>query len=623
MVNPLSSENIKITDNIAKDERDEDIQNFRNNVYDYNISESKEDKNKCIDNCDNDNIYKYEYNNKCFNACPNGTYLLVRDEEYFCFNNTPKGYYLDLEKEEYKECFNTCKECYGEGNEITNNCIECIPNFTLYNNNMNISNCYEKCDNYYYFDENNIFHCTETCPEKYNKLIEEQNRCISNCENDNIYKYEYDNKCYISSPNGTFVNQSTNDNIIVEDSDNANNTICCLNDNQNLIREKIESIINEIKSIYANKLNNNTEEKSDKNQIAEYYKKIADNIENIFMSDKYDKSHLVKGYDEIFKIDKMIVALTTQNNQRNNLYNNMSSIDLGKCEKLLKNYYNISYNDTLYMIKIDFIQDGLNITKVEFNIYHKLSGNKLEKLNKSICENNLIYLSVPIVIAEELDKLNTSSGYFNDICYTSTSDCGTDITMKDRQKKLINSNKIVCQENCDFSEYNHTSHRANCSCKVKESSIFDYMNINKTKLFENFANFENISNINILKCYDNLFDIIGIINNIGFYVISLIIIYHIISFFVFHLRQSDTIKETINNIYKEKKADLNTIKFSKNQKGSDRKKIDNIIETNNNNDKSIENSQKIRAKKRKKKKYKKSNNNIKINENKVENIKFF
>ena len=49
-----------------------------------------------------------------------------------------------------------------------------------------------------------------------------------------------------------------------------NGNICCLNENPNLIREKIESIINEIKSIYANKLNNNTEEKSDKNQIAEY-----------------------------------------------------------------------------------------------------------------------------------------------------------------------------------------------------------------------------------------------------------------------------------------------------------------------------------------------------------------
>ena len=51
--------------------------------------------------------------------------------------------------------------------------------------------------------------------------------------------------------------------------------------------------------------------------------------------------------------------------------------------------------------------------------------------------------------------------------------------------------------------------------------------------------------------------------------------------------------------YKEKKAKLNTIKFTKNKKGSDRNKIDNIIETNNNNDKSIKNRQKIRAKKRK------------------------
>ena len=143
------------------------------------------------------------------------------------------------------------------------------------------------------------------------------------------------------------------------------------------------------------------------------------------------------------------------------------------------------------MIKIDFEQEDLDITKVEFDVYYKSPENKLEKLNKSICDNSLIYISVPIVIDEDLDKVNTSSGYFNDICYTSTSDCGTDITMKDRQKELINSNKIICQENCDFSEYNYTSHRANCSCKVKESSFFDYININKTKLFENFANFKN------------------------------------------------------------------------------------------------------------------------------------
>ena len=169
----------------------------------------------------------------------------------------------------------------------------------------------------------------------------------------------------------------------------------------------------------------------------------------------------------------------------------MSSIDLGKCEKVLKDYYNISYNDTLYMKKIDFKQEGLDITKVEFDVYYKSPENKLEKLNKSICKNNSIYLSVPIVINKDIDKLNTSSGYFNDICYASTSNSGTDITLKDRQKELIESKNIVCQENCEFSDHNYTTHRANCSCKVKESSVLDYMNINKTKLFENFANFKN------------------------------------------------------------------------------------------------------------------------------------
>ena len=184
------------------------------------------------------------------------------------------------------------------------------------------------------------------------------------------------------------------------------------------------------------------------------------------------------------------------------------------------------------MKKIDFEQEGLDITKVEFEVYYKTSDNKLVKLNKSICDNSLIYLSVPIIITENLDKLNTSSGYFNDICYASTTDSGTDITLKDRQKELIESKNIVCQENCEFSEYNYTTHRANCSCKVEESSIWDYMNIDKTKLFENFANFKNIANVNILKCYDNLLDKKGIIKNVGFYVISFIIIYHIVIHYI-------------------------------------------------------------------------------------------
>ena len=63
----------------------------------------------------------------------------------------------------------------------------------------------------------------------------------------------------------------------------------------------------------------------------------------------------------------------------------MTSIDLGQCETLLRNYYNISDDKLLYMKKIDVTQEGLKIPKVEFDIYCKLNGSNLIKLNKTIC----------------------------------------------------------------------------------------------------------------------------------------------------------------------------------------------------------------------------------------------
>ena len=40
-----------------------------------NIMENVSNNGSCIDKCENDNIYKYEYNGKCYENCSNG-YLL-------------------------------------------------------------------------------------------------------------------------------------------------------------------------------------------------------------------------------------------------------------------------------------------------------------------------------------------------------------------------------------------------------------------------------------------------------------------------------------------------------------------------------------------------------------------
>ena len=141
------------------------------------------------------------------------------------------------------------------------------------------------------------------------------------------------------------------------------------------------------------------------------------------------------------------------------------------------------------------------------------------------------------------------SGYYSDVCYTTTSEDGTDISLKDRKSDFVNKDKIICQEGCIFSEYDYESHVAKCKCNVKESppSIAD-MKIDKDKLLENFKDIKNIVNFEFLKCYKRLFCKEGIINNYGCYLILIIIFFHILSIFIFCASNFSLIEKKIINI---------------------------------------------------------------------------
>ena len=47
----------------------------------------------------------------------------------------------------------------------------------------------------------------------------------------------------------------------------------------------------------------------------------------------------------------MIITLTTLENQKNNINNNMTKLDLSECEILLRKEYNIANSEKLYMKK--------------------------------------------------------------------------------------------------------------------------------------------------------------------------------------------------------------------------------------------------------------------------------
>ena len=514
--------------------------------------------NDCIESCDNNQQYKYQYNGKCYENCSNG-YLLDNENsitnickceldkclycppvalskglctkcnndyyqmendpsnigEYFNCYTKPKGYYLDGKDLLYKKCYFTCDECEIKGDIITHNCLKCNSNYSIGIVKNNYTNCYEN---------------------------------------------------------------------------SLETTIIIKKDIKNIIKDIIKS-------------NNETEIKLNKEEEIKYYDLILDNIENSFISEDYDTSDLDNGNEQVIETEQITITFTTTNNQKNNINNNnMTVIDLGECEILLRKYYNISNNETLYMKKIDRIQEGLKITKVEYDVYSKLSGTILQKLNLSVCQNTKISLSVPIKLNENLDIFNTSSGYYNDICYTAKSESGTDILLKDRKDEFIKGNKTVCQDDCDFTGYNYTTTKAKCSCKVKESSkSFEDMNIDQTKLFMNFNDIKNYANFNILICYKNLFNSKGIKKNIGCYIIIIIIIFQIICFFIFYIKQFDIIINKVKEIISAKKSQKKGKKKTKKNK--------NLIMTENQNEKQNDDNNQNRNHKLKSKKLHKRGNN--------------
>ena len=63
----------------------------------------------------------------------------------------PEGYYLD-ENYIYKQCYGTCKFCYGDGDSDNHNCITCKAGYRKIDEIGKEKNCYNECDSYFYFD---------------------------------------------------------------------------------------------------------------------------------------------------------------------------------------------------------------------------------------------------------------------------------------------------------------------------------------------------------------------------------------------------------------------------------------------------------------------------------------
>ena len=517
----------------------------------------------CIDECSNYANYLYEYNNICYKSCPEGTHNssynslckedLICDKYYNynfteCLEDIPEGYFLNnSELGTIDKCDIKCNNCSLESIKY-NLCISC-----------------NTAQNYY---------------PKFNDSL--NNNSFINCYNESQEGYILENQIYIP-----FYPTYNNTSDTVFSDENSKN-----DENNSFIQEcNEEELFNGIC-----KIKNNNEENKDY---------IILNIRNKLIDGSLDSLLLnvtEGGKDIIIQDSNAIYQITSTNNQINNKNENISTILLGECENKLIEHYNISKNESLLIFKVDLYEKGLLIPTIEYEIYNSKTK---KQLNLTVCKDIKIDILIPVSIKEGDEyKHNTSSEYYNDICYTYTTENGTDITLNDRKKEFINNNMSLCESNCEYKGYDSNIKKAKCECepKIKMSLISETIN-NKDKLLNDLVDIKsviNIINVKIMKCYKVLFTLEGLKENIGNYILLSIIIINIFSVFIFLFKGYKTLYNIINNI----------IQFKKKNTNKNSKRIKNIKKNINNN-----NIIKKKYKRKKYKKMKKKNSNyIKTND---------
>ena len=464
-----------------------------------------------------------------------------------------------MDKEEsdplFKPCYSSCQKCDSGGNETFHNCLECKNDYNFELKVSNYINCYNLCSHYYYVDETtNKSYCTPnlSCPKKYPKLIQNRSRCIDNCEKDPIFKYEYQGICHDKLYNDIINNSSYID---ITETNNRKSFSEIYN---------IDLILNE----------------TIMNNISQF-----DRVKEYLLTNFNEKENKLE-----IPLGNILISLKTLDKEKNNIFINKTSIDLVLCETLIKSLNNISNDNTLFILKIEVREEGMKIPKVEYELYNLLfNNNTLMKLNLSPCKNMKIYISIPVPIKDTIDKYNTSSGYYSNICSKATSEYGTDITLTDRKNKFLNENTTLCEEDCDLVDYNYTRKKAKCSCLVKINLPFiGDIKFDKDKLKKRFIEIENIANLKFMKCIKN----VSLNYNYGFYIYIFIIVLYIVCLFLFYFKFFSLLKETmlaivnskkslsLNSKDKDKESQIN-IKHerSKNKSGTDIKTNKNKIVT--------------------------------------------
>ena len=333
--------------------------------------------------------------------------------------------------------------------------------------------------------------------------------------------------------------------------------------------------------------NNNTKELSLVDLFGDKYKDIELTNEQIKELYKNLKNYILNDYNGnpiIINTGNVKIQISTLDDQKNE-DSELSNVDLGNCEKILREKYCKTDEDELVMLKFDVTINEEISTYVQYEIYESNSKTFLELKE---CSGSDVIINVPIDLESDLEFLydmlassgfnlfDSNDSFYNDICAAFSTENGTDILLYDRRMDIYQKtlNISLCQDGCKFLSYNSETKKAECDCPIQTNEIeidLSEIKFDSNKMVADFYETIKNSNFRVLKCFKLVYNIRVFLKNYGSMIMTFLYLLFFTLMIISKLKSSTKINQYIQNIIRNK--------FSSNENSSCQK-LDNLKKNN-------------------------------------------
>ena len=314
----------------------------------------------------------------------------------------------------------------------------------------------------------------------------------------------------------------------------------------------IENILNEIKLENFNNSNYTSEEI---NKLI--YEKIIENvIKNIEDLNENKEGIIIEGKDSFFYHITSLENDLANIGGKNNVTNQFSKIDLGVCEDILRDTYNIDKNVSLAILKFEKLTTISSERNLQYEVYKPTT---MTRLNLSVCKNIPIDIHVPVTLTTETQQLyedlkdlgydlfDINNIFYQDICTPYESTNGTDVLLSDRVDFYYNNNnEAKCQPNCKFLDYSVENNDLKCECNIESSEIDMEKNeedIGAKSIITSFYDVLKFSNYKVLKCHKLSFNSSIFKGNIGNYLVFAYFTIYVSFLIIYFIKGSSYLKD--------------------------------------------------------------------------------